>query len=65
MTQNKVYDKSKQSKQNTLPLRNFKTMFQISLRAKRKLELKLNKTMSVKISHFRTKIHSLKYVKTN
>lgn len=63
--QNKVYDKSKQSKQNTLPLGNFKAMFQISLRSKRKLELKLNKTMAVKIPHFRTKIHSLKYVKTN
>lgn len=63
--QNKVYDKGKQSKQNTLPLRNSKAMFQISLRSKRKLELKLNKTMAVKISHFRTKIHSLKYVKTN
>ena len=63
--QNKVYDKSKQSGQNTLPLRNFKTMFQISLRSKRKLDLKLSETMTVKISHFRTKIHSLKYVKTN
>ena len=50
--QNKVYDKSKQSKQNTLPLRNFKIMFQISLRSKRKLELKLSETMTVKISHF-------------
>ena len=63
--QNKVYDKSKQSEQNTLPLRNFKAMFQISLRSKRKLDLKLSETMTVKISHFRTKIHSLKYVKTN
>ena len=53
--QNKVYDKSKQSKQNTLPLRNFKIMFQISLRSKRKLELKLSETMTVKISHFSIK----------
>ena len=53
--QNKVYDKSKQSKQNTLPLRNFKIMFQISLRPKRKLELKLSETMTVKISHFSIK----------
>lgn len=53
--QNKVYDKSKQSKQNTLPLRNFETMFQISLRSKRKLELKLSETMTVKISHFSIK----------
>ena len=56
--QNKVYDKSKQSKQNTLPLRNFKIMFQISLRSKRKLELKLSETMTVKISHFTIKFIS-------
>lgn len=34
---NKVYDKSKQSKQNTLPLRNFKAMFQMKSQIKEEI----------------------------